>query len=199
MLIGLGLGVLTTRWDTVLNLLIAISVHQFFEARGGAWASSKNSRTNKQTNKQIARARPILSSSKLMAAAFSIHPSISQQKQGMGLAIVILEAAASLPRRRIAILFLVFALTTPAGVGLGILLSSSPTHAASATHSKGALLLEGGLNGLAAGVLISMGLQDMLVAELHQCKAQGNPWLQAAMLLAALCGSVVMDVLAVWA
>jgi hypothetical protein len=32
-LIGLGLGVVTTDRDTVLKLLLAISVHQFFEAR----------------------------------------------------------------------------------------------------------------------------------------------------------------------
>lgn len=114
----------------------------------------------------------------------------------MGLTTVILEAASALPRRRIALLFLVFALTIPAGVALGIALAAARSGAGA---SRGALLLEGGLNGLASGVLVSLGLQDMLTSELHQRRAQGSPALQAAMLVAALAGAVAMDVLAVWA
>lgn len=114
----------------------------------------------------------------------------------MGLATVILEAAHSLDRRRIFLLFLVFALTTPVGVAMGIVLTCTSTASAA---SKEALLLEGALNGLASGVLLQLGLQDMLVTELHQRKALGSPWLQAAMLLAALAGAVTMDVIAVWA
>lgn len=123
------------------------------------------------------------------------HP-IDDNKKGMGLATVILEAAGSLDRRRIALLFLVFALTTPVGIALGVAVSASSTHAAA---SPSALLLEGALNGLASGVLLQLGLQDMLVTELHQRKALGSPWLQAAMLLCALAGAVTMDVIAIWA
>lgn len=114
----------------------------------------------------------------------------------MGLATVILEAAASLPPQRIALLFLIFSVTTPLGVGLGVLITAlSP----GATASRSALLLEGALNGVAAGVLLSLGLQDMLISELHQRKAQGSLGLQAAMWLSAVVGTSLMDVLAVWA
>lgn len=114
----------------------------------------------------------------------------------MGLATVILEAAASLSPQRIALLFIIFSVTTPFGVGVGVLLTAlSP----GATASKSGLLLEGALNGVAAGVLLSLGLQDMLISELHQRKAQNSPGLQTAMWLSAVAGTVFMDVLAVWA
>lgn len=118
--------------------------------------------------------------------------SIHQFFEGAGLATCILEA--HLPRSKNISMFLLFSLTCPAGVAIGIGVASIYDE-----ESVAAAALEGTFNALAAGVLIYLALVEMLNEEFHLAQVKRNRALQCQMFGCLLLGCAVMSTLAVWA
>jgi zinc transporter 1/2/3 len=89
---------------------------------------------------------------------------------------------------------LLFSVTTPAGVAIGIAISSvydetSPT----------ALVVQGLLEAAAAGILVYMALVDILGEEFMSAKVQSRGRLQVALNASLLLGASLMSTLAIWA
>lgn len=89
---------------------------------------------------------------------------------------------------------LFFSLTTPVGVAFGIGITnvyddSSPT----------ALIVQGLLNSVAAGILIYMALVDLLAQDFMNPKVQTNTRLFVGANVTLLLGAGVMALLAIWA
>ena len=89
---------------------------------------------------------------------------------------------------------LFFCLTTPVGIVVGVGISSvydedSPT----------ALVVEGVLNSVAAGILVYMALVDILREDFMSARVQGSAPLQAALSASLLLGAGLMSMLAIWA
>ncbi|RZC47143.1 hypothetical protein C5167_040087 [Papaver somniferum] len=87
-----------------------------------------------------------------------------------------------------------FALTTPAGVGIGI----GITNVYSET-SPTALIVQGVMNAAAAGILIYMSLVDLLAAIFMDPKLQERGWLQFGSYVSLFLGAGAMSLIAKWA
>lgn len=141
-LIGIGLGTATSSVSNTKTLLVAISVHQFFE--------------------------------------------------GAGLSTCILEAG--LPRKKNAIMFALFSITTSLGITLGIGISKIYDEG-----SRAAALVEGIFNAFAAGILIYLALVDILQEEFNRREVKKHKIWQIQMMMCVLLGAGVMSVIAIWA
>uniref|UniRef100_A0A7N0RJJ3 Uncharacterized protein n=1 Tax=Kalanchoe fedtschenkoi TaxID=63787 RepID=A0A7N0RJJ3_KALFE len=125
---------------------------------------------------------------KPLIAALSFH----QFFEGMGLGGCIYQAEfRKLPR---VIMVLFFALTTPVGVGIGMLISNIY-----AESSRNALIVEGTLNAASAGILIYMSLVDLLAAAFSNPIVKKNFKLQVGANVFLLLGAGCMSLLAKWA
>lgn len=87
-----------------------------------------------------------------------------------------------------------FALTTPAGIGIGIGISSFYN-----PHSIGALIAEGILDSLSAGILVYMALVDLIAADFLSKRMSCNFRLQVVSYFMLFLGSGLMAALAIWA
>lgn len=87
-----------------------------------------------------------------------------------------------------------FAITTPAGitVGAGIASFYNP-------NSPRALVVEGILDSMSAGILIYMALVDLIAADFLSRKMSCNPRLQVCSYVALFLGAMAMSSLAIWA
>jgi zinc transporter 1/2/3 len=141
-LIGIGLGTATSSVSNTKTLLVAISVHQFFE--------------------------------------------------GAGLSTCILEAG--LPRKKNAIMFGLFSITTSLGIAVGIGISKIYDEG-----SRAAALVEGTFNAFAAGILIYLALVDILQEEFNRREVKKHKIWQIQMMMCVLLGAGVMSVIAIWA
>ncbi|XP_010555055.1 PREDICTED: zinc transporter 4, chloroplastic-like isoform X2 [Tarenaya hassleriana] len=93
-----------------------------------------------------------------------------------------------------AIMAFFFALTTPIGIGVGTAVSSSFN-----THSPTALVTEGILDSLSAGILIYMALVDLIAADFLSKKMSCNVRLQVVSYVMLFLGAGLMSSLAIWA
>jgi zinc transporter 1/2/3 len=89
---------------------------------------------------------------------------------------------------------LLFSLTTPVGIGVGIAISSvynetSPT----------ALVVQGLLEAAAAGILVYMALVDILAEDFTKPRVQSRARLQLGLNVSLLLGAGLMSLLAIWA
>ncbi|KAG9140913.1 hypothetical protein Leryth_010442 [Lithospermum erythrorhizon] len=123
-----------------------------------------------------------------LVAALCFH----QMFEGMGLGGCILQADYKFIKKAIMVFF--FAVTTPAGIAVGILLSNSYKE-----NSPKALVTTGLLNASSAGLLIYMALVDLLAADFMGPKLQGSIKLQLKSYVAVFLGACGMSVLAIWA
>jgi len=173
-LIGIGLGTTTSSIRNTRTLLVAISVHQFFE--------------------------------------------------GAGLSTCILEA--HLERKKNAIMFGLFSITTSVGIAIGtsffLRAARSSVHFIPSAHppphphthlpqigigiseiydagSRNAAMIEGVFNAFAAGILIYLALVDILQEEFHRREVKKHRMLQLQMMMCVLLGAGVMSVIAIWA
>jgi len=90
---------------------------------------------------------------------------------------------------------MVFALTTPIGVALGILV-----HTLGITDGTGAILLKGILDALASGTMIYVSLVSLLVEEFRSNRFGKFPlWEKFVCYFAMYLGAGMMSVLALWA
>lgn len=87
-----------------------------------------------------------------------------------------------------------FAITTPAGitVGAGIASFYNP-------NSPRALVVEGILDSMSAGILIYMALVDLIAADFLSRRMSCNPRLQVGSYVALFLGAMAMAALAMWA
>ncbi|CAL4901254.1 unnamed protein product [Urochloa decumbens] len=112
--------------------------------------------------------------------------------EGIGLGGCIVQAKFRL--KSVVAMALFFSVTTPAGVAIGIGISSvydetSPT----------ALVVQGLLEAAAAGILIYMALVDILAEEFMSDRVQSRARLQLALNVSLLLGAGLMSMLAIWA
>lgn len=96
--------------------------------------------------------------------------------------------------RSAAIMAIFFSLTTPVGIGIGIGISSTYNE-----NSQTALIVEGTLNALAAGILIYMALVDLLAEDFMNPRVQSNLRIQLGANVSLLIGAGCMSLLAKWA
>ncbi|KAL2517861.1 zinc transporter 4 precursor [Abeliophyllum distichum] len=87
-----------------------------------------------------------------------------------------------------------FALTTPLGIAIGIAISSSYN-----PESPRALVIEGILDSISAGILVYMALVDLIAADLLSKKINCNVRLQVLSYFALFLGAGLMSTLAIWA
>jgi len=87
-----------------------------------------------------------------------------------------------------------FAITTPAGitVGAGVASFYNP-------NSPRALVVEGILDSMSAGILIYMALVDLIAADFLSKRMSCNPRLQVGSYIALFLGAMAMASLAIWA
>ncbi|CAH8383966.1 unnamed protein product [Eruca vesicaria subsp. sativa] len=87
-----------------------------------------------------------------------------------------------------------FALTTPVGIGIGTAVASSFN-----SHSPGALIAEGILDSLSAGILVYMALVDLIAADFLSKRMSCNVRLQVVSYVMLFLGAGLMSALAIWA
>lgn len=87
-----------------------------------------------------------------------------------------------------------FAITTPAGIGVGAGIASFYN-----ANSPRALVVEGILDSISAGILIYMALVDLIAADFLSRRMSCNVRLQVASYLALFLGAGSMSALAIWA
>lgn len=87
-----------------------------------------------------------------------------------------------------------FALTTPLGVSIGTAISSGYN-----PYSPGALITEGVLDSLSAGILVYMALVDLIAADFLSKRMSCNFRLQIASYCMLFLGAGLMSSLAIWA
>ncbi|XP_055805650.1 fe(2+) transport protein 1-like [Solanum dulcamara] len=123
-----------------------------------------------------------------LVAALCFH----QMFEGMGLGGCILQAEYKLLKNALMAFF--FAVTTPFGIALGIVLSTTYEE-----NSPRALITVGLLNASSAGLLIYMALVDLLAADFMGDKLQESVKLQIKSYMAVLLGAGGMSLMAKWA
>ncbi|PON57568.1 Zinc/iron permease [Parasponia andersonii] len=126
-----------------------------------------------------------------LVAALAFH----QIFEGMGLGGCIAQAAFSFGTT--AYMCFMFAVTTPMGIVLGMILFSATGYDDS---SPNALIMEGLLGSFSSGILIYMALVDLIALDFfHNKLMSSNSWLKKASFIALVLGSTSMSILALWA
>ncbi|KAJ6843695.1 zinc transporter 4, chloroplastic-like [Iris pallida] len=87
-----------------------------------------------------------------------------------------------------------FAITTPMGIAVGMGISSVYN-----ANSRKALVVEGILDSVSAGILIYMALVDLIAADFLSRRMSSNVRLQVASYMALFLGALSMSTLAIWA
>ncbi|KAF3958994.1 hypothetical protein ACB098_08G021600 [Castanea mollissima] len=128
---------------------------------------------------------------KPLVAALAFH----QIFEGMGLGGCIAQAGFSFGTT--AYMCFMFSVTTPMGIVLGMILFSVTGYDDS---SPKALIMEGLLGSFSSGILIYMGLVDLIAVDFfHNKMITSNLWLKKASYIALILGSTSMSILALWA
>ncbi|KAH9625834.1 hypothetical protein KSS87_010123 [Heliosperma pusillum] len=125
---------------------------------------------------------------KPLMAALCFH----QFFEGMGLGGCIAQASFKSASTMCMALF--FSLTTPVGIAIGIGITNVYNE-----NSPTALIVQGLLDAVAAGILIYMALVDLLAQDFMNPKVQSNTRLFLGANIALLLGAGFMALLAIWA
>ncbi|KAM0953650.1 putative zinc/iron permease [Dioscorea sansibarensis] len=126
-----------------------------------------------------------------LVAALAFH----QIFEGMGLGGCIAQAGFSLAT--VGYMCIMFSVTTPMGIVLGMMIFYLTGYDDS---SPNALISEGLLGSLSAGVLVYMALVDLIAVDFfHNKTMSSSPPLKKASYIALVFGSAAMSVLALWA
>ncbi|KAG2494357.1 hypothetical protein HYH03_007414 [Edaphochlamys debaryana] len=132
------------------------------------------------------------------ARALTIAIAAHQWLEGLGLGAVILQGGSS-PARGAAMV-VVYSLTAPLGIAVGMAAAASYDPA-----SPLAVAVQGGLNGVAGGMLLYVALVQLIAEDLGRLPSPGEggrgrgAWVRAANFGALLLGAAAMCVLALWA
>ncbi|KAK4765392.1 hypothetical protein SAY86_026482 [Trapa natans] len=128
---------------------------------------------------------------KPLVAALAFH----QIFEGMGLGGCIAQAGFNFGTT--AYMCFMFAVTTPMGIVLGMIVFSITGYDDSNANT---LIMEGLLGSLSSGILIYMALVDLIAVDFFHNKLMGSiPWLKKASFIALAVGSTSMSILALWA
>lgn len=128
---------------------------------------------------------------KPLVVALAFH----QIFEGMGLGGCIAQAGFRFGTT--AYMCFMFSVTTPMGIVLGMILFSVTGYDDS---SSNALILEGLLGSLSSGILIYMGLVDLIALDFFHNKLMSfETWIKKTSFLALVLGSTFMSILALWA
>ncbi|GJW13845.1 zinc transporter 6, chloroplastic [Tanacetum coccineum] len=128
---------------------------------------------------------------KPLVAALAFH----QIFEGMGLGGCIAQAGFKFGTT--AYMCIMFSVTTPMGIVLGMVLFSMTGYDDS---NPNALIMEGLLGSLSSGILIYMGLVDLIALDFfHNKLMSSETWLKKASFLALVLGCISMSILALWA
>ncbi|XP_065872794.1 zinc transporter 6, chloroplastic-like [Euphorbia lathyris] len=126
-----------------------------------------------------------------LVAALAFH----QIFEGMGLGGCIAQAGFSFST--MAYMVFMFSVTTPVGIVLGMIIFSLSGYDDS---NPNALIMEGLLGSLSSGILIYMGLVDLIAVDFFHNKLMSSaPWLKKISFIALSLGSTAMSILALWA
>ncbi|KAF5751349.1 ZIP metal ion transporter family [Tripterygium wilfordii] len=126
-----------------------------------------------------------------LVAALSFH----QIFEGMGLGGCIAQAGFSVGT--VAYMCFMFSVTTPVGIVLGMIVYSLTGYDDS---NPNALIMEGLLGSLSSGILIYMGLVDLIAVDFfHNKLMKSTPRMKKASFVALVLGSTSMSILALWA
>ncbi|XVF46225.1 hypothetical protein PTKIN_Ptkin03bG0010200 [Pterospermum kingtungense] len=126
-----------------------------------------------------------------LVAALAFH----QVFEGMGLGGCIAQAGFSMGT--VAYMCIMFSVTTPMGIILGMIVFSVTGYDDS---SPNALIMEGLLGSLSSGILIYMALVDLIALDFfHNKLMDSQTWLKKASFIALALGSTSMSILALWA
>ncbi|KAM0050209.1 putative zinc/iron permease [Helianthus debilis subsp. tardiflorus] len=124
---------------------------------------------------------------KPLIAALSFH----QLFEGLGLGGNIFQA--KIKSWASVVMGVCFALTTPSGIVVGILVSNTYD-----ANSSKALIVQGVLDAAAAGILIYMALVDLLSPDFKNPRMQNNKFLLLASNISLILGAGLMSLLAKW-
>lgn len=128
---------------------------------------------------------------KPLVAALAFH----QIFEGMGLGGCIAQAGFKFGTT--AYMCIMFSVTTPMGIVLGMILFTMTGYDDS---NPNALIMEGLLGSLSSGILIYMGLVDLIALDFfHNKLMSSETWLKKTSFLALVLGSTSMSILALWA
>ncbi|CAI0400047.1 unnamed protein product [Linum tenue] len=128
---------------------------------------------------------------KPLVAALSFH----QIFEGMGLGGCIAQAGFRL--RTVAYMCVMFAVTTPMGILLGMIIFWLTGYD---DTNPNALIMEGLLGSLSSGILVYMGLVDLIALDFfHNKLMSSTPRLKKTSFVALVLGSASMSILALWA
>ncbi|XP_065880260.1 zinc transporter 6, chloroplastic-like [Euphorbia lathyris] len=126
-----------------------------------------------------------------LVAALAFH----QIFEGMGLGGCIAQAGFSFST--VAYMVFMFSVTTPMGIMLGMIIFSLSGYDDS---NPKALIMEGLLGSLSSGILIYMGLVDLIAVDFFHNKLMSSAsWLKKLSFLVLCLGSTAMSILALWA
>uniref|UniRef100_A0A2P2IYU1 Uncharacterized protein MANES_18G141500 n=1 Tax=Rhizophora mucronata TaxID=61149 RepID=A0A2P2IYU1_RHIMU len=126
-----------------------------------------------------------------LVAALAFH----QIFEGLGLGGCIAQAGFRF--WTVAKMCIMFAVTTPLGIVLGMIIFLLTGYDDS---NPNALVMEGILGSLSSGVLIYMGLVDLIAVDFFHNKLMSSaPWLKKASYVSLILGSTSMSILALWA
>lgn len=89
---------------------------------------------------------------------------------------------------------LIFAVTVPLGIVIGIVTASSES-----AESDSSVLAKGIASSLAAGSLLYISLAEMMAVYFNAPELSHQPGLKIAMLLSACAGTAILAILAIWA
>ena len=117
--------------------------------------------------------------------------------EGLGLGTVIASARLHFGTLKIATFALIFSLTVPLGVIIGIFVTNDQTLEEGPTVTQ--QYTEGCLNCLAAGIMIYIALVEMIADDFQSASITHNVSLKIKMYAALVMGNLCMAILALWA
>jgi len=126
--------------------------------------------------------------------ALLIAMSFHQFFEGLALGTVVASARKQLGEAKVAAFVIVYSLTTPIGIAIGMLALETDGE-----PSENQVYAQGILNAIAAGNLIYIVLVEMMSHDFSLPSVAKNFPLRLAMLAALCCGDLFMAVLALWA
>lgn len=123
-----------------------------------------------------------------LITALAIHQGLE------GLALGSVLALTSFSTLKKVLMLFVYSVTTPAGIAIGITIAS--TYDATSLTNRA---VQGGLNGVSGGMLLYIGLNQLLAEEFSKGDLTVRPGLRFCMYLAVVLGAGAMCALGIWA
>ncbi|GMJ01265.1 zinc transporter 1 precursor [Hibiscus trionum] len=125
---------------------------------------------------------------KPLLAALTVH----QVFEGVGIGGCISQA--QLPAWNVAIMSVFFSVTTPVGIGIGIVITDIYDE-----NNPEALIIQGIFSAASAGILIYMALVNLLAVDFMNPKFLNNRILKVSASVSLLLGAGLMSYMAIWA